>query len=456
MLAQLLGPDIQAALHQDPGQLREVLEEIHVEDIAEILKELPEDEALMLMRLMPVEMAADVAVRVPEEVQERLLERLELERSVDIILEMAADDRAGLMRELPEELRERLLDAIYPQDPEVAQEVRALLRYDPETAGGLMTTEYLALPPEMTAQRAIDAVRRLTREEDVETIYYIYVVDWRGRLVGVLSLRDLILSDADEPLSEVMTENVLKASPSTDQEEVANLMHKYDFAALPVVDRLNKMLGVVTVDDVFDVVIEEATEDAQKMGAVEPIEESYFDTGALTLIRKRVSWLVVLFAGELLTATVMEHYEADLAMILDLALFIPLIISSGGNSGAQSSSLVIRAMALGEMQPHDWGRVLRRELGIGISLGLILGCVGFLRGLLGNPEAVWRIASTVAASLVAVVTLGSLIGSLLPLGIKRLGLDPAVSSTPFVASLVDVLGLVVYFSVARIFFAHML
>jgi magnesium transporter len=276
-------------------------------------------------------------------------------------------------------------------------------------------------------------------------------------LVGVLSLRDLIMADANQSVSDVMTSNVVRVLASDDQEEVARAMAKYDLSAMPVVDDGGKLLGVVTIDDVVDVMVEEATEDAQKAGAVVPIDDSYFQTGFGAFVKSRITWLVVLFIGELATATVMRRYESQVAAVIDLVLFVPLIISSGGNSGSQSSSLLIRALALGEVTPRDWVRVLMREGGIGLALGAMLGVVGFIRAALGTwlthttTPGVTPVSMgiTIATSVVAVVTLGTLVGSLMPLAIRRLGLDPAVSSTPFVASLVDVLGLVVYFSVAR-------
>jgi magnesium transporter len=249
---------------------------------------------------------------------------------------------------------------------------------------------------------------------------------------------------------------VIYVHPSVHQEEVARTFQKYSFSALPVVDEHGRMLGLVTVDDVMDVVIEEATEDAQMMGAVQPMDDAYFATDFWTFIKKRAPWLIVLFAGELLTASVMHSYEHELSALVDLVVFIPLIISSGGNSGSQSSSLIIRALAVGEIQPSDWRRIFVREAAIGAVLGITLGVVGFLRAYLLQENEAFRIAGAVSVSVLAVVMVGTLVGSLLPLAIKRVGLDPAVSSTPFIASLVDVLGLLVYFSVARLIFAQLL
>jgi magnesium transporter len=364
---------------------------------------------------------------------------------------MDPDDRVDLLQELDEDDAKALLSALERREPEAAEEVRELVHYEPETAGGLMTTEFASLPPDTKVWDALDAARRLGRDELAEMLYYIYVCQPNGELLGVVSLRDLILSDPGQSLSEIMTGNVFSVKTSDDQEKVAHEIARYDLAALPVVDDLGRMLGVVTVDDVVDVVIEEATEDAQMMGGVVPLEDSYFQTGWAEFVWKRGSWLVLLFVAQLLTATVIQENQDILAATVELVLFIPLIIASGGNAGSQSSTLVIRAMAVGELKPSDWTKVLGRELLIGLSLGVALGLIGFARGwFAGETVAPLAMATAVGASILAIVTLSTMIGSLLPLLIRRAGLDPAVSSTPFIASVVDVLGLIVYFAVAQV------
>jgi magnesium transporter len=455
-VSQLIGPELKRVLEQSPESLsEEVLDELHAEDLAEVMAELVDDQVRQLMAMLPLETAAEVLERLPEERAAVIVEGMDPRLSALLVAEMAADDRADLVQELPETARAQILDHLEAHEPEVAEDVRTLTAYDEESAGGLMTTEFLTIEPELSCGDAIGRVRDLAHDRDVESIYYIYVVT-HGTLVGVLSLRDLILADPGAPISEVMTQNVVRVEAQQDQEQVAQEMAHYDLSAIPVVDGQGRMLGMVTIDDVIDVMEEEATEDVQKMAAVVPIEESYFETGFFAFVRSRVTWLVVLFVGELLTASVMHAYEAQLAAVMDLVIFVPLIISSGGNSGSQSSSLIIRALALGEMVPADWRRVFYRELGMGLSLGAMLAVVGFARAFMGvglsgaDPLAM---GLTVACSVVAVVTLGTLVGSLMPLAIQRIGLDPAVSSTPFVASLVDVLGLIVYFTIARAIFA---
>lgn len=450
-LAPLIGPDLQDAIAIGPEAVREAVSEFHPEDIAELLEDLSAHEAVVLVRALPTDAAADVVERLSPQRQVLIFSAIDTGRAVELLGEMDPDDRVDLLQELDGEDARALLAALEHREPEAAEEVRELVRYEPETAGGLMTTEFAALPPETKVWEAMEAARRFGREEMAEMLYYIYVCRPKGELLGVVSLRDLILSEPGQPLSEIMTENVVQVSAFDDQEKVAHAMARYDLAALPVVDNLSRMLGVVTIDDVVDVVIEEATEDAQKMGGVVPLEDSYFATGWAEFVWKRGSWLVLLFLAQLLTATVIRENRDMLAATVELVLFIPLIIASGGNAGSQSATLIIRAMAVGELRPADWAKVAGRELLIGLSLGIALGLIGFVRGwFAGETVAPLAIATAVGASILAIVTLSTMIGSLLPLLIRRAGLDPAVSSTPFIASVVDVLGLIVYFAVAEV------
>jgi magnesium transporter len=450
-LAPLIGPDLRDAIASGPEAVREAVSEFHPEDIAELLEDLSAREAVSLVRALPTETAADVVERLSPNRQVLVFNAIDMGRAVELLGEMDPDDRVDLLQELEEEDATALLAALERREPEAAEEVRDLVQYEPETAGGLMTTEFVSLPPETKAWEAMEAARRFGREDMAEMLYYIYVIKPTGELLGVVSLRDLILSEPGQALSEIMTENVFQVSPFDDQEKVAHAIARYDLAALPVVDSMLRMLGVVTVDDVVDVVIEEATEDAQKMGGVVPLEDSYFQTGWAEFVWKRGSWLVLLFIAQLLTATVIRKNQDILEATVELVIFIPLIIASGGNAGSQSASLIIRAMAVGELRPRDWAKVLSRELLIGLSLGITLGLMGFARGwFAGETVAPAAIATAVGASVLAIVTLSTIIGSLLPLLIRRVGLDPAVSSTPFIASVVDVLGLLVYFAMAHV------
>ncbi len=360
------------------------------------------------------------------------------------------DDAADVVQAAPEEEREGLLALL---DDSTRKEVAALLAYAEDEAGGLMSPRFARVRPEMTADEAISYVHKQARER-VETIYYVYVLDTQQRLVGVVSFRQLFEALGNAKVSHLMETDVVLTSEQMDQEEVGLLFAKHSLLAIPVVDLAGRMKGVVTVDDIVDVVQEEATEDIQKIGGMEALDEPYLDIGLGRMIRKRGGWLAALFVSETLTATAMGYYEHEIARAVVLALFIPLIISSGGNSGSQASTLVIRAMALGEVRLRDWWRILRREVAAGLALGTILGMIGLLRILLWPTRAslygpyYGLIALTVALSLVGVVLWGTISGSMLPLLLRRIGFDPASASAPFVATLVDVTGLVIYFSVA--------
>ena len=388
--------------------------------------------------------------RLSYELQEEIFGALGVEEAASLLGEMSPDDAADALQEIDDDLATSLIKKLEDLEPEVAEELEELAAYEEDVAGGLMTTDYIALPPDMKVWKAIDELRRLSRAGEVETVSYVYVI-YGERLIGVVSLRDLILVDPGQKLGEVMTENVVSVHDTDDQELVAQTMAKYDFNAVPVVDRHGMLVGVVTVDDVVDVVIEEATEDAHLMGAVSPVEDGYFETDLSRMFRSRIVWLILLFFGGLVTATVMERSQETLQTVIALAVFVPLIISSGGNAGSQSASLVIRALAVGEVEARDWMRVLGRESLTSLALGGVLAALGFARVFFldGGPDPV-PLALTVSLSILAVVVMGSLVGSLLPIGIQRVGLDPAVSSTPFIASLVDVLGLLVYLSMARL------
>jgi len=444
--------DLSELLQLAPDAIAERTADMHASDLAEGLKALEPAQGLIVFQALDLARAAKVLVVCTSELRVSLLSAIEPTTAAAVIAHMSADDQTDTLQTLPKERAESILSLWQRDRPDAAAKIRELLTYPEDSAGGLMTIEFVAMNQSLAVAETMSALRQLGERGKAETVYAIYVVNELNQLVGVVSLRDLILAHQDQPLSLIMTENIVTVKPLADQEEVATLIAKYNISVVPVVNDAGFMLGVVTVDDVVDVVIEEATEDVQLLGAVEPTALPYFDTGFFTFIRKRVLWLVILFLGELFTANVMEAYHSDIIGAVDLAIFIPLIISSGGNSGSQSSSLIIRAIALGELAPSDWGRVVIRELGVGLALGIVLGVVGFVRVWLGLSEGsteVWALALAVSLSLVAVVLLGTMVGSLLPLLMKRMGLDPAVSSTPFIASLVDVVGLIVYFSISR-------
>ena len=363
---------------------------------------------------------------------------------------LAPDDAVDLIQEAPAEEREGLLALL---DDATRREVKGLLDYAEDDAGGLMNTRYSRLRADMTVDEAISYLRRDARARE-KTVYYAYVVDVEERLLGVVSFRDLIVASGEKLVREVMRTEVISAPEDLDQEALSQLFMRHHLMMVPVVDAQGRIKGIVSVDDIVDVVQEEATEDIQKLGGVETLEGPYLQVPLLRMIQKRAGWLAALFLGEMLTATAMGQFQTEIARAVVLALFVPLIISSGGNSGSQATTLVIRAMALGEVRLRDCWRVMHREFITGLGLGAILACIGLIRILtwqgLFNAygEHYLLIAMTVALSLVGVVLWGSLIGSILPFILRGLGFDPASASAPFVATLVDVTGLVIYFTVA--------
>jgi len=362
------------------------------------------------------------------------------------------DDAADVIQESPEEEREGLLAVL---DEPTRKEVAALLAYKEDEAGGLMNPRYARLRPDMSVDEAITYLRRQARER-LETIYYVYVLDTEQRLIGVITFRELFAAAPDKTVRDIMHTDVVTAHESMDQEALSRLFAEHNFLAIPVLDDERHVKGIVTVDDIVDVVQEEATEDIQKFGGMEALDAPYLEAGFWSMVRKRAGWLSALFIGEMLTATAMGRFEGEIARAVVLALFVPLIISSGGNSGSQASTLVVRALALGQLRLRDWWRVVRRELSAGLALGTVLAVIGFGRILLWQGlfstygEHYLLVALTVASSLVGVVTWGTLAGSMLPLLLRRLGFDPASASAPFVATLVDVSGIVIYFSVASV------
>jgi magnesium transporter len=360
------------------------------------------------------------------------------------------DDAADLIQEAADDERESLLGLL---DDATLKEVRALLAYAEDDAGGLMNPRYLRVRPDVSVDEAFGYVRKQARDA-ISHVSYVYVIDADQKLLGVVSLRELFAATADKTVRDIMTHELVTASEDMDQEALSRLFAQSDLSAIPVVDQAGRIHGVVTVDDIVDVLQEEATEDIQKIGGTEALDAPYLQVGIPQMVRKRVGWLAGLFVSEMLTTTAMSRFEAEIERAVVLAVFIPLIISSGGNSGSQASTLVIRALALGELKLVDWWRVVRRELTSGVAMGAILGLIGFTR------VEIWQaifhsygphhllVASTIAASVIGVVTWGTLSGSMLPFLLRRIGLDPASASAPFVATLVDVTGIVIYFTVA--------
>jgi magnesium transporter len=421
-------------------ELREVWPLLLTADRVEFFKQLPQEDAEEFF----------FSLQAREQL-ELLLALKPTERRTWMRL-LEPDDAADVIQEAPPEEREGLLALL---DDTTRKEVSALLAYAEDEAGGLMNPRYARVRPDMTVDEAISYLRKQARER-VETIYYAYVLDAQQHLLGVVSFRELFSAQGNKKIRDVMRTDVISVPEDMDQEAVSRLLAQYDLMAIPVVDGEGRMKGIVTVDDIVDVVQEVATEDIQKIGGMEALDAPYLRIEFWRMIKKRAGWLSALFLGEMLTATAMSYYEQEIARAVVLALFIPLIISSGGNSGSQASTLVIRAMALEEIRLRDWWRVLLREFLAGIALGVILGTIGLMRILLWpSKQTVYGehyliVGLTVACSLIGVVTFGTLAGSALPFILRRLGFDPASASAPFVATLVDVSGLVIYFTIASL------
>jgi magnesium transporter len=420
-------------------------------DIAEALNDLPTEGASKVLAALPFHLAVQVLNEPSLEARGELIERLPDDFTIPLIQALSADQQVRLFRDLKESGRARLLHVL---DAPTRDQLRLLMSYPPQSAGGLMTTEFVGIPESWTA---LQVRLHVAREGSAkETVYAIYVLDQKQRLERVISLREVVMAASEQQVNTIGEgRKPIAVGPLVDREEVARLISKYNLLAIPVLDDGGHVLGIVTVDDVIDAMISEQTEDVQKMGGMAAIDQPYMEIGLLSMIRKRAGWLAALFLGEMLTATAMGHFEHEISRAVVLALFIPLIISSGGNSGSQATSLIIRAIALREVTLRDWWRVAIREIPTGLILGSILGVIGFVR------VEVWQsfgwydygphhvlVAFTVGTALVGVVLLGSLAGSMLPFLLRRIGFDPASASAPFVATLVDVTGLIIYFSVA--------
>jgi magnesium transporter len=434
---------------KDVAALKTLLEPWLPSDLAPMIADLPVEQLAALFRVGSRELAAATFGHMPVDEQKKLLKLLTQEQAAALLNALPPDDRTAFLDELPLDVAMQLLSMLTPDERQVAQ---ALLAYPEHSVGRMMTLDYVAVRPEWSVREALDYIRE--HGYDRETLNIVFVVDAAGRLIDDIRVRRLLLSPLDRPIRDLLDGNFTLVRPTDDREKALELLQKFDRVALPVTDEDQKLIGIVTVDDMLDVAAEEATEDIQKFGGTEALDEPYTTIALSRMVKKRASWLVVLFIGEMLTATAMGFFEDEIARAVVLALFVPLVISSGGNAGSQAATLVIRALALGEFKLADWWRIMRRELVVGAALGGILGALGFAR------IAVWSvfspiygphwplIAATVGAALVGIVLWGSLIGSMLPLALKRLGFDPATSSAPFVATIVDVTGLLIYFSVA--------
>jgi magnesium transporter len=431
--------------------LRMFLASLTPQEVADLLETLTDDERERLFPLLDTSRQAHVLREVETEpARESLIAAIPDEKLADIVEHASSDDATDLVESIPEERRERVLDEVEPEDRAAIEELQ---QYAPDTAGGLMQKELLKVRESQTVAEAVDTIRR-DWEPKIGEVYDIYVVDADDRVLGRVRNRHLVIHPLHRRISEVMLRDVRTVPVTMDQEKIAELVQDYDLSSVAVVDTHGRLVGRILVDDIVDVLEEEATEDFQKAGGSEALGEPYMSVRFLTMVKKRAGWLAILFVGETLTASAMSYFDDEIAKATVLALFLPLIISSGGNSGSQASTLVIRAMAVGEVALRDWWRVIRREIGAGFALGAILACIGVGRILLWQQlfrlygDHATLVAVTVGISLVGVVMWGTISGSMLPFVLRRLGFDPASASAPFVATLVDVSGLVIYFVVA--------
>jgi magnesium transporter len=475
-MAALLAPDLLVMLEESPADVAAETEELHPADLADVVGRLPHDRVLDLLKALPRPRAAQVLEYLNEELRTEVLEGMEPADAAVFVSQMNPDDRADTLEELDEEQAEDILSEI---PTEQRRETETLLSFEADTAGGLMTTEFVSVAATTPVEVALENVRTIARVGRKEAMYSIYATDVQGRLAGVFSLRELLAAPAGATIGDIAWEEVVSVRPLADREEVARMIANYDLVAIPVVSESDHIMGVVTVDDVIDVLQKEQTEDVQKFGGLEALDEPYSSISFWRMIKKRAGWLSALFLGEMLTATALASYQKEIDERTVLALFLPLIISSGGNSGSQGTSLLIRALALREVTLKDWWRVAMKEVATGVMLGAILAGIGFSRIELWQAMSAhhWTVfgieighnyditndvngvpvlhlgqhlplALTVACSLLGVVLFGTLVGSMLPFIFRRMGFDPASASAPFIATFVDVTGLIIYFNIA--------
>jgi magnesium transporter len=429
--------------------LKEILVDWTPADIADLIVDLPEQDKVIVFRVLPADLATDTFEHLEFDTQEELLKAMGNEEVASILNDMSPDDRTALLEELPGTYAKRLIQLLSADERKIAQ---ILLGYPENSVGRLMTPAYIAVKQNWLVGETLEYIRK--NGEDSETLNVIYVIDDKGKLIDDIRIREVILSPLDKIISDLMDEHFTALNVHDDQEKAVELFKKYDRVALPVIDNYGILIGIVTVDDVLDVAEEEATEDIQKIAGVSALEEPFPTIPIFSMVRKRAIWLTILFIAQIFTAFVLGFFEEQLSKAIALTIFIPLIISSGGNSGSQAATLVIRAMAVGEINLSDWWLILRREIVSGLVLGLILGTIGFLEvGVLANisdalSEYWILVGLTVFFSIIGIVMWGTLSGSMLPFILKKLGADPATSSTPLVTTMVDVTGLIIYFTIA--------
>ena len=426
--------------------LRDILTTMKPYDIAAIFEELQDEKTPILFRIMPKELAAETFVEMDDETQEFLIHGLSDSELKEVVDELFVDDAVDLIEEMPANVVKRILRQA---DKDMRKQINELLKYPEDSAGSIMTTEFIVLSPDMTAEMAIKRIRRTG--VDKETIYTCYVTDNNNKLIGISTVKDLLLADDDDLVKELMEENVISVNTLDDQEQVAQMFSNYNFLALPVVDNENRLVGIVTIDDAIDVIQEEATEDIEKMAAVLPSDKPYMRTSVWGIYRKRIPWLLVLMLSATFTSTIISSFEGALASVIVLSSFIPMITGSGGNAGSQASVSVIRALSLGEIEFKSMFKVLWKELRVSILCGATLAAANFIKLMIfdlnGNPNA-FVIALVVSLTLLGTIMMSKLVGSSLPLLASKIGFDPAVMANPLISTVCDSLSLLIYFGIA--------
>lgn len=451
MFVQLIKPELEELIEEkDWVALKEALNDVPPPDIADLLLELPGEIAIVVFRLLKKPIAADAFAELPTTKGVELLELFNKQQLSEVMGNLEPDEQVSILEELPGHLTQRVMNSI---DREHQKQLKKLLGYPEESVGRLMTPRYVKVKSDWTIERSMAHIREFG--ETAETINVIYVVDEKEYLIDDLRITHLILADQEDKIESLMDRSFEALSVNDDQEEAVRMLAKYDRVALPVVDSDGVLVGIVTADDVIDVAEEETTEDMQKMAGMDALDDYYSQTSVSSMVKKRVRWLVVLFIGQMFTVTAMSTYQSVIAGAVLLSLFIPMIISSGGNSGSQAATLIIRALATDDINPSDWAKILKRELFSGLMLGAMIGTLGVVMTIVWGisqgeifNEGLVLTAATIGLSLLGVILFGNLSGSMLPFILTKFKLDPAVTSAPFVATLVDVTGIIIYFSIA--------
>jgi magnesium transporter len=454
MFDPLLLPELREMLiENDAAAMREFCDVFHAGVVAENLEALSVPDCWRVLSACGWRRRAEIFKFFSLPRQMELVAILDKPHLSALLEAMAPDDRVALLKNMDQ----AQVDLLLPLVAQVERDdIRKLLSYPEHSAGSIMTTEYASLRRDVTAKDALVQLR--LQAPDRELIYYVYVIDEARKLQGFVSLRRLILARPETPVSELMDEDVISVRVDEDQEVVANKIARYDFIAMPVVDDQDRLVGIVTHDDVLDVLQEEATEDVHRLGGMQPLTEHYLEAKFVSLWWKRAIWLSMLFVAEFFTFNALASYEDEIEKIVALSLFVPLCLSTGGNSGSQAATLITRAMALGQVRLRDWLRVVRHELTMGLALGVTLGAIGFARTSLLTAESTlkgtnrWVLGAVIAQSVAAICLWGTLVGSALPMVFKRIGIDPGIASSPFVATFVDVTGIVIFFSIAKMYF----